>query len=69
MPAGEQRTYIISGRLLQRVSVRKQIQQNAVVMNDGKVTDINFTLTEDMFPAEGILLRKGKKSYCRVVLK
>ena len=48
---------------------RKQIQQNAVVMNDSKVTDVNLTLTPDMFPAEGILLRKGKKNYCRVVLK
>ena len=48
---------------------RKQIQQNAVVMNDAKVTDINFTLTADMFPADGILLRKGKKNYCRVILK
>ena len=48
---------------------RKQIQQNAVVMNDSKVTDVNLTLTADMFPAEGILLRKGKKSFCRVVLK
>ena len=48
---------------------RKQIQQNAVVMNDSKVTDVNLTLSADMFPADGILLRKGKKNYCRVVLK
>ena len=48
---------------------RKQIQQNAVVMNDSKVTDVNLTLSADMFPADGILLRKGKKNYCRVILK
>lgn len=48
---------------------RKQIQQNAVVMNDSKVTDVNLTLTADQFPADGILLRKGKKNYCRIILK
>jgi len=48
---------------------RKQIQQNAVMMNDSKVTDVNLTLSADMFGADGILLRKGKKNYCRVILK
>lgn len=48
---------------------RKQVQQGAVLMNDSKVTDINQTVTADMIPTDGLLLRKGKKSYCRVVLK
>jgi len=48
---------------------RKQIQQGAVVMNDSKVTDIDTVVTADMIPTDGILLRKGKKNYCRVVLK
>ena len=48
---------------------RKQVQQGAVVMNDSKVTDINMVVTKDMIPTDGILLRKGKKNYCRVVLK
>ena len=48
---------------------RKQVQQGAVVLNDSKVTDINMVVTKDMIPTDGILLRKGKKSYCRVVLK
>ena len=48
---------------------RKQIQQGAVVMADSKVTDINAVVTADMIPTDGILLRKGKKNYCRVVLK
>ena len=38
-------------------------------MNDSKVTNIDTTLTSDMIPTDGILLRKGKKNYCRVVLK
>ena len=48
---------------------RKQIQQGAVVMADQKVTDIDTVVTADMIPTDGILLRKGKKNYCRVVLK
>ena len=48
---------------------RKQIQQGAVLLNDSKVTDIDTVLTAGEIPADGILLRKGKKNYCRVVLK
>ena len=48
---------------------RKQIQQGAVVMADSKVTDITAVVTADMIPTDGVLLRKGKKNYCRVVLK
>ena len=48
---------------------RKQIQQGAVAMADQKVTDINAVVTADMIPTDGVLLRKGKKNYCRVVLK
>ncbi|MBE5782732.1 MAG: tyrosine--tRNA ligase [Clostridiales bacterium] len=48
---------------------RKQVQQGAVVMNDSKVSDINMVVTADMIPTDGVLLRKGKKNYCRVVLK
>ena len=38
-------------------------------MADSKVTDIDTVVTADMIPTDGILLRKGKKNYCRVVLK
>ncbi len=48
---------------------RKQVQQGAVMLNDSKVSDINLVVTADMIPTDGILLRKGKKNYCRVVLK
>lgn len=48
---------------------RKQVQQGAVVMNDQKVTDIDTVVTADMIPTDGLLLRKGKKNFCRVLLK
>ena len=59
----------LCGLCTSKGDARKQIQQGAVVMNDSKVTDIDTVLTADMIPADGILLRKGKKNYCRVVLK
>ena len=59
----------LCGLCASKGDARKQIQQGAVVMNDSKVTDIDTTLSADQFPTDGILLRKGKKNYCRVVLK
>ena len=38
-------------------------------MNEQKVTDIDAVITPDMIPTDGLLLRKGKKNYCRVVLQ
>ena len=47
---------------------RKQIQQGAVSVGESKVNDINFVLTADDVPTDGLLLRKGKKSYCKIVI-
>ena len=47
---------------------RKQIQQGAVSVGESKVNDINFLLTADDVPTDGLLLRKGKKSYCKIVI-
>ncbi len=59
----------LCGLCVSRGDARKQVQQGAVTAGDQKVTDIDFTVTEDMIPTDGLLLRKGKKNYCRVVLK
>ena len=59
----------LCGLCTSKGDARKQVQQGAVVMKDCKVTDIDTVLTADQFPTDGILLRKGKKNYCRVVLK
>ncbi len=59
----------LCGLCASKGEARKMVQQGAVVMNDSKVEDIDKALTESDFSADGILLRKGKKSYCRVILK
>jgi len=47
---------------------RKQIEQNAVSVNDQKITDTAATLSMDQLK-DSVLLKKGKKSFCRIVLK
>ena len=38
-------------------------------MNDEKVTDVDARIEADVIGADGLMLRKGKKGYCRLVLK
>ena len=47
---------------------RKQIEQNAVSVNDQKITDPAAVLSADQLK-DSPLLKKGKKSFCRIVLK
>ena len=47
---------------------RKQIEQNAVSINDKKITDTSATLSFDQLK-DSILLKKGKKGFCRIILK
>lgn len=59
----------ICGLCSSRGDARKMVQAGAVLMNDQKVTDLEAHISPDDFGTEGILLRKGKKNYCRVLLK
>ena len=47
---------------------RKQIEQNAVTAGNEKVRDTAAVLTAEQIGNEGILLKKGKKGFCRVIL-
>ena len=58
-----------SGLCKSQSDARKQIEQNAVSVNDQKVTDPAATIGKDDLSGEGLLLKKGKKGFCRVVLK
>ena len=52
-----------------RGEARKMVESGAVAANEEKVTDINMAITAELIGAEGLLLRKGKKGYCRLMLK
>ena len=51
-----------------RGEARKMVQAGAVAIDDEKVTDIDAKITPDQIGTDGLMLRKGKKSYCRLVL-
>ena len=48
---------------------RKTIQAGGLYIGDEKVTDIEFRVTPEMLEGEGLLIRKGKKTYHKLVLK
>ena len=52
-----------------RGEARKMVQAGAVLVSDEKVTDIDATITPEQFGEDGLMLRKGKKSYCRLILE
>ena len=48
---------------------RRLIQQNGLSVNDQKVTDPNMPVTVELFGTDGLIAKKGKKVYHRIVLK
>ena len=48
---------------------RKQIEQNAVSVNDIKIIDPAAVLSDSQFRENGVLLKKGKKGFCRIIIK
>ncbi|WP_026525722.1 tyrosine--tRNA ligase [Butyrivibrio sp. MB2005] len=51
-----------------RSEARRAVQQGGVMFNDEKVTDFKTTYTKDTFAGEGIMVKKGKKSFKKVTL-
>ena len=47
---------------------RRNVEQGGVSVNDEKITDIGKTFTKEQLK-EGILVKKGKKSFCKVTAR
>ena len=58
-----------SGLCKSQSDARKQIEQNAVSVDDRKVTDPAAALTPEQIGEKGVLLKKGKKGFCRIVIR
>lgn len=56
------------GLAASRSEGRRAIEQGGVTVNDEKVTDIRASYDKNAFDGEGIILRKGKKNFKRLVL-
>ncbi len=48
---------------------RRLVQQNGLSVNDIKVTDVNMPVTADLFTEDGLIVKKGKKVFHRILKK
>ena len=62
-------TFLVrSGLCKSQSDARKQIEQNAVSLADEKVTDVMATVSAEQLSGDGVILKKGKKGFVRLVL-
>ncbi len=59
---------VLSGLCASRSDARRNIQQGGVLCGEEKVTDIGLSFNADQL-REGVVLRRGKKNFKRVVLR
>jgi tyrosyl-tRNA synthetase len=59
---------VLSGLGSSNGDARRNIQQGGVSANDEKVTDISVSFTESQL-RDGVVLKRGKKNFNRIVLK
>ena len=48
---------------------RRNVEQGGVTIDGEKVTDVRMTLTKEQISAEGIVVKRGKKKFVKIVLK
>ncbi|MCQ2525313.1 MAG: tyrosine--tRNA ligase [Lachnospiraceae bacterium] len=56
-----------SGLTPSRSEARRAVEQGGVTVNDEKVTDIKTSYTAEDFAGDGMLVRRGKKNYKKIV--
>jgi tyrosyl-tRNA synthetase len=57
-----------SGLASSRSEARRAVQQGGITVNGEKVTAIETTFSKDLFEGEGVVVKKGKKSFRKVFL-
>ncbi len=58
---------VATGLVQSKGEARRIVQQNGLSINDAKYTDVNGTITADMLTDDGIIIKKGKKVFHRIV--
>ena len=56
-----------SGLCASRSEARRAVEQGGVTVDNEKVTDIKMNFTADQFAGEGIVVKRGKKNFKRIV--
>ena len=57
-----------SGLVTSRSEARRAVQQGGVAVDGNKVTDIAASYDKDALAGEGVILKKGKKNFRRIVV-
>ena len=60
---------VAAGLVPTRSEGRRAIEQGGVTVNDEKITDIKAVYHMEQFDGEGLIIRRGKKSFKKVVMK
>ncbi len=60
---------VASGLTPTRNEARRAVEQGGVLVDDNKVTDIKTLYSPEELSGEGIVVRRGKKSYKRVIFE
>ncbi len=58
-----------TGLAQSRSDARRAVEQGGVVVADEKVSDIKATYGKDCFDKDGLVLRRGKKKFVKVIIK
>jgi len=58
-----------AGLCASRSEARRAVEQGGVTVNDEKVTDFRTVYESEQFAGDGMLVRRGKKNYKKVVMK
>lgn len=58
-----------SGLVKSRAEARRAVEQGGVSVDGEKITDIHTSYGKDAFAAEGMIVKRGKKNFRKVVVK
>jgi tyrosyl-tRNA synthetase len=59
---------VAAGLCPTRSEARRAVEQGGVTVNDEKVTDPKTLYDPDTFKGDGVIVRRGKKNYMKVVM-
>ena len=57
-----------SGLCASRSEARRAVEQGGVTVNEEKVTDIKTVYAPEQFAGDGLIVRRGKKNYKRIIM-
>ena len=58
-----------SGLTASRSEGRRAIEQGGVTVGSDKITDVKAVLAKDVFAGDGVVVKRGKKNFRKVILK